>query len=64
MEAMKIRVPKPVLRFADFNMFTAYAWYCEHKKTGVISLGNTAEEAKREFKANCIGELGTAVVFV
>ena len=54
---LTVKTPKPYLVFADFPMFTAYAWKCEHKKYGIQTLGDTAEEAKKDFRDIIADEL-------
>ena len=47
---MTVRVPKPFMKFAEFDRCTAYAWCCDHKSLGLQSLGDTAAEAIEGFK--------------
>ena len=62
---MKIRVPKPFMKFADTYTFTAYAWCCDHKTLGLMSLGDTAQEAKESFKEVVRFELASNdIVFI
>ena len=62
---MKVRIPKPFMKFASFSSFTAYAWCCNHKTLGLQSLENTSEEAKKAFKEIVKFELNrTDIIFI
>ena len=62
---MRVKTPKPFMKFADFDRFTAYCWCCEHKTLGIVSLGDTKVDAINQFKTNVIAELApTEISFI